>query len=120
VNETYPIEVVLYHNLLNNIIMNVHPKKLFPNVENLELLNQLPITKKDLLVFGNLMLSEIQSLINKQEPAASWLKSNEVRKLLKISPGTLQNLRINGTLNYTRIGGTLYYKYEDIKKLLDK
>lgn len=35
------------------------------------------------------------------------------------SPGTLQNLRINGTLNFTRIGSIIYYKQEDINKLLE-
>ena len=34
--------------------------------------------------------------------------------MLRISPGTLQNLRVNGTLAYTKIGGIIYYKYEDI------
>ena len=49
-----------------------------------------------------------------------WLKSAEVRELLKISPGTLQNLRINGTLKYKRIGGIIYYNYEGIVKMLEK
>jgi hypothetical protein len=43
---------------------------------------------------------------------------SEVKKLLNISSGTLQNLRINGTLSYTKIGGLLYYNYKDIEKLL--
>jgi len=47
------------------------------------------------------------------------LKSYEVRKLLGISPGTLQNLRLNETLPYTKIGGLMYYRYEDIRKLMD-
>lgn len=46
-------------------------------------------------------------------------KSYEVRKLLNISAGTLQNLRINGTLAYTKIGGLMYYKYSDIEKVLN-
>jgi hypothetical protein len=54
-----------------------------------------------------------------QGQSKQWLKSIEVRKLLKISPGTLQNLRINGTLRFTRIGSLLYYKQEDINKLLE-
>ena len=49
-----------------------------------------------------------------------WLKSAEVREILKISPGTLQNLRIKGTLKYKRIGGIIYYNYEDIVKMLEK
>ena len=99
--------------------MNLHPKKLFHGVENLELLNHQPITKRELLNFSNVILSEIKEMVGKQEQPASWLKSAEVRKLLKISPGTLQNLRINGTLNFTRIGGIIYYKYEDILKILN-
>lgn len=51
--------------------------------------------------------------------ARQWLKSNQVRKMLNISPGTLQNLRINGTLRYTKVGSILYYKAEDIDKLMN-
>lgn len=100
--------------------MNLHPKKLFPEVDNLELLNHQPITKKDLLNFSHVLLSEIQEMVGKTEKPAQWLKSAEVRKLLKISPGTLQNLRINGTLNYKRIGGIIFYKYDDIQKMLNQ
>ena len=99
--------------------MSIHPKKLFPEVENIELLNHQNVTKKDLLNFGNLLLQEIKTVTEVEQPA-QWLKSFEVRKLLKISPGTLQNLRINGTLHYNRIGGIIYYKYDDIAKLLNQ
>ncbi|MCO5936912.1 helix-turn-helix domain-containing protein [Mucilaginibacter sp. RB4R14] len=78
------------------------------------------ITKEDLKEFKNEMLSEIKQLMQPgQGQSKQWLKSVEVRKLLKISPGTLQNLRINGTLRFTRIGSLLYYKQEDINKLLE-
>ena len=100
--------------------MNLHPKKLFPEIDNIKLLNHQVVTKRDLLNFGNPLLHEIQSGRPAAEEPAQWLKSSEVRKLLKISSGTLQNLRINGTLNFSRIGGILYYKYEDLKKLLNK
>ena len=100
--------------------MNLHPKKLFPEIDNYELLNHQVVTKRDLLNFGNALLHEIQSDKLATEQPTQWLKSSEVRKLLKISPGTLQNLRINGTLNFNRIGGSLYYKYEDLKKLMEK
>ena len=100
--------------------MNLHPKKLFPEIDNIELLNHQVVTKRDLLNFGNALLHEIQSGRPAAEEPAQWLKSSEVRKLLKISSGTLQNLRINGTLNFSRIGGILYYKYEDLKILMEK
>jgi hypothetical protein len=67
-------------------------------VEKIELL-----TKSDLDEFKKDLLEEIGLLIQPQLEGKKWLKSAEVRKLLKISPGTLQNLRINGTLAYTRL-----------------
>ena len=79
------------------------------------------ITREDLNEFRTLLLSDLNAMFNsKPQQQKQWLKSSEVRKLLKISPGTLQNLRINGTLNFNRIGGILYYKYEDLKKLMEK
>ncbi|SEB21564.1 helix-turn-helix domain-containing protein [Pedobacter hartonius] len=78
------------------------------------------ITKEDLKEFKTEMLAEIKQLIKPEEgQAKQWLKSAEVRKLLNISPGTLQNLRINGTLRFTKIGGMMYYKLEDINRLLE-
>ena len=59
-------------------------------------------------------------LKSKTQKKKKWLKSNEVRKLLNISPGTLQNLRINGTLSYTKIGGIIYYAYSDLMKVLEQ
>lgn len=77
------------------------------------------ITREDLRVFKSDLLNEIRQIVKPgQLSQKQWLKSCEVRKMLNISPGTLQNLRINGTLNYTKIGGILYYKLEDIQKLL--
>ena len=78
------------------------------------------ITKEDLKEFKTEMLAEIRQLIKPEKgQAKQWLKSAEVRKLLNISPGTLQNLRINGTLRFTKIGGMMYYKLEDINRLLE-
>lgn len=80
------------------------------------------ITTEDLLEFKIDLLQEIKKLIQTSEPNTNkkWIKSKEVTELLNISPGTLQNLRINGTLTYTKIGGTLYYDNTDIEKLLNK
>jgi hypothetical protein len=78
------------------------------------------ITKDDLKQFKSDLIIEIKQIMQpEQEQRKQWLKSSEVRKLLNISPGTLQNLRINGTLRYTKIGGMLYYKLDDIHKLLE-
>jgi hypothetical protein len=100
--------------------MNFNHKSLFPETDNFELLQHQIVTKKDLLNFGNLLLSEIKNTKTTDTSPKQWLKSAEVREILKISPGTLQNLRINGTLKYKRIGGIIYYNYEDIIKMLEK
>jgi ribonucleotide reductase beta subunit family protein with ferritin-like domain len=78
------------------------------------------ITKEDLREFKGELLKEIKQLMQPgQEQSKKWLKSVEVRKLLGISPGTLQNLRINGTLRFTKVGSIMYYKLEDINKILE-
>ena len=78
------------------------------------------ITKEDLQTFRFQLLDDLKNIIHtKAAKQKQWLKSSEVRKLLKISPGTLQNLRINGTLSFTKIGSIIYYNYEDIEAVLD-
>lgn len=80
------------------------------------------ITVEDLEAFRNLLLEDIEKLLGRLSGQATkkWLKSSEVKKMLGVSPGTLQNLRINGTLPYSKIGGIIFYQYEDIVKLLEK
>ncbi|TGV03352.1 helix-turn-helix domain-containing protein [Flavivirga rizhaonensis] len=80
------------------------------------------ITTEDLREFKMELLDDIKELLNNQSGHISkrWLKSPEIRKLLGISPGTLQNLRINGTLPYTKVGGVLYYDYEEIMKVMEE
>jgi hypothetical protein len=77
------------------------------------------ITKEDLQEFGDKLLSDIKVLLGKEkEEPAKWLKSYQVKNMLKISPGTLQHLRLNGTLPFTKVGGILYYRHSDITNLL--
>lgn len=80
------------------------------------------VTTEDLREFKMELLDDIKQLLQDHDGSAKkkWLKSNEVRELLGISPGTLQNLRINGTLPYTKIGGVLYYEYHEIMELLER
>lgn len=80
------------------------------------------VTWEDLQRFKEELLSDINSLLEKNSSDAprKWLKSYEVRKLLNVSAGTLQTLRVNGTLPYTKMGGALYYEYADILKILNK
>ena len=79
------------------------------------------ITREDLNEFRTLLLSDLNTMFNsKPQQQKQWLKSSEVRKLLNISPGTLQNLRVNGTITYTKIGGIIYYASNDLEKVLEK
>lgn len=79
------------------------------------------LTKQDLNEFRTSLLNDIREILHaKPQQTKKWLKSSEVRKLLNISPGTLQTLRINKTLSYTKIGGIIYYGYQDIEKLLEQ
>ncbi|WP_284653199.1 helix-turn-helix domain-containing protein [Flavobacterium terrisoli] len=79
------------------------------------------ITKQDLNDFRILLLNDLKEIFqtNTEQPK-QWLKSKEVRKLLNISPGTLQTLRINKTLSYTKIGETIFYAQKDIDKILEE
>jgi len=78
------------------------------------------ITTEDLQQFKHELLGEIKEILSENSglQTKKWLKSPEVRKLLSISPGTLQNMRVNGTLPFTKIGGVIYYDYQDIQKML--
>jgi hypothetical protein len=77
------------------------------------------LTREDLAVFKAELLTGLRELIT-SHPAQprKWLKSYEVKELLNISSGTLQNMRINGTLSYTKVGGLIFYDYADIEKLM--
>lgn len=81
------------------------------------------ITKEDLNAFKFELLSEIKTVLkakNTNSEQKEWLKSYEVRKMLRISPGTLQHLRVSGTITYTKIGGLMFYKHSEILRLLDE
>lgn len=78
------------------------------------------VTLEDLQTFKRELLEEIKALFSQTHhaPTRKWLKSHEVRRLLTISPGTLQNLRVTGMLPFTKIGGVIFYDYEDIQKMI--
>ena len=78
------------------------------------------ITTEDLYDFKMQLFGELKKLLkeNPQPQIKKYLKSIEVMEMLQVSPGTLQNLRINGTLPYTKIGGIILYEYEEILKVL--
>jgi hypothetical protein len=79
------------------------------------------ITKEDLQTFRLLLLRDIGELLKGKEDTLKkeWLRSSEVRKFLKISPGTLQNLRITGKLNPSKVNGTYFYLSTEVSGLVE-
>lgn len=80
------------------------------------------LTTDDLYDFKQELFGELKKLLQEKAPATikKYLKSAEVMEMLQVSPGTLQNLRINGTLPYTKIGGIILYEYEEILRILQE
>jgi hypothetical protein len=80
------------------------------------------ITHEDLQQFRLQLLEDLKRIMSgavQPQLNKEWLRSSEVRKMLGISHGTLQNLRIKNILPHRKIGGLMYYKYQDILKLLE-
>jgi len=80
------------------------------------------ITQDDLEKFRVKLMMDIKMMLEGHlgKPPKRWLKSYEVRELLKISPGTLHSLRNNGKIPFTRIGGLIYYDAAEIDRVLQE
>ena len=78
------------------------------------------LTTDDLYEFKEELMEDLKKLLKaySSQPGRRWLKSQQVRKLLGNSAGTLQHLRVTGILPYVKIGGMYYYDYEDIQNML--
>ena len=85
------------------------------------------ITSEDLEQFKWELLGNIKEYLDKREGKKEnqaqdekvWIKSHQVQRMLGISPGTLQTLRLNGTTPYSKVGGVLFYSKTDISRLLE-
>lgn len=77
------------------------------------------ITKEDLEKFRQALLFEIKLTVQPSEKhSEDWLRCADVRKLLKISTGTIQNLRISGKLKSNRVGSIHFYKRSDVEAMM--
>jgi len=85
-------------------------------------LDDLQAFKSEIFDQLNKVKSEIlENMTTKpQEPEMTLLKSYQVQKLLGISAGTLQTLRVNGTIPYSKVGGVIFYDKQDILKILEE
>lgn len=81
------------------------------------------ITKEDLQQFGTFLIGTIRKMMegvsttDKEAIQPEWLKSRAVRRMLDISPGTLQNLRITGKVRFKKVLGSYYYSKDDLIQL---
>lgn len=84
------------------------------------------VTKDDLRQFGLLLINDIRNIIEKAEANEKdtidpeWLKSRVVRKLMDMSPGSLQNLRVTGKVRFKKVLGSYYYNKEDLSNLFSE
>ncbi|SIN78253.1 helix-turn-helix domain-containing protein [Chitinophaga niabensis] len=80
------------------------------------------ITLEDLDNFKVELLDGVKQLLKecKGQPAKQWIKTSELVKSYKFSPGKLQKMRDQGLLAFTRIGGDIYYDQDDIKAMFEQ
>lgn len=83
------------------------------------------VTKDDLRQFGLVMMDDFRKIIEESKkeqqnkPVLDWLKSRVVRKLLDISAGSLQNLRVTGKIRFKKVLSSYYYSKADIMNLFN-
>lgn len=78
------------------------------------------LTKQDLESFKTELLNELRTLISMDKLSDDvWLRSSQIRKMLHISPNTLQRLRVTGNLTFTKVGGIFYYKAGDVRRMFE-
>jgi len=78
------------------------------------------LTTEDLEEFKHELLSDIKELLKTNSATLNkkYLKAIELKKILNISPTTLQTLRVNGILPYSKVGGIIFYDIDDINKVM--
>jgi len=83
------------------------------------------ITKDDLRQFRMLLINEMRAVmaansVQEERAEAEWIKTRAVRKLLDISAGTLQNIRVTGKIRCKKVLGSYYYNKADLLKLFSE
>jgi hypothetical protein len=76
------------------------------------------LTKEDMEQFKKEINENIEALFT-VTIRDRWLKSSEVKKLLNISTGTLNLMKLEGQLPFSKVGGLYFYKYRDIVDMLE-
>jgi len=83
------------------------------------------VTQEDLQELTEFFIQSVESILKEQlaghaqEPDIVLLKSHQVQRMLGISPGTLQNMRVNGIIPFSKVGGVIFYDKQDILNIID-
>ncbi len=79
------------------------------------------VSKNDLLQIKKDLIEEMRKLLNERPKTQEmdYLKSKEVKRILKCSDSTLQYYRESGKLSFTKVGSTYYYTREGIGQLMN-
>ncbi|UIR57877.1 helix-turn-helix domain-containing protein [Sphingobacterium sp. SRCM116780] len=81
------------------------------------------VSKQDLEIFRIRIIADIEQLLevshSHSKDEFDWLRSKAIRKMMDISPATLQNLRITGKIRHKKIMGSYYYSRIDLLKLFE-
>ncbi|MFL9844059.1 DNA-binding protein [Flavobacterium rhizosphaerae] len=77
------------------------------------------VTKDDLRQYSLMIIDEIRKLKPeiKKDDQVEWLKSRAAKKMLTMSAGSLQNLRVTGQVRFKKVLGSYYYNRADLEKL---
>ncbi|MUV04326.1 DNA-binding protein [Flavobacterium rakeshii] len=77
------------------------------------------VTKDDLRQYSLMIIDEIRKLKPeiKKDDEVEWLKSHAAKKMLTMSAGSLQNLRVTGQVRFKKVLGSYYYNRADLQKL---
>lgn len=78
------------------------------------------LTVHDLIEFKEQLILDIKKLLkeNSGQPAHKWLKTFEVKKLLRVSESKLQYLRDKGVIPFKKLGGVTYYDYDELLEIM--
>lgn len=73
------------------------------------------VTVDDLERFRVRLLADLAKMLQRRDEPPVLLKSGQVRKMLNVSPGTLQRLRVKGILRYRWVNKSMRYTIEDVQ-----
>lgn len=78
-------------------------------------------TKEDIQVLEE-KLDRVINLFTAERTSVKeeWMKSSEVKAMLKCSDASLKNYRDTGILPSSKIRGTYYYTRNDVNRMLNK